>query len=427
MVKDTLLKSYVSVGSPRSILVGLSGGADSVALLVCLCGLRHEIGFGLSAVHVNHGLRENARGDEAYCRALCARLDVPLICSSVEIKAKCNIESEARTARYAAFNEAMVRTGAEMLALAHHADDQAETVIMHLLYGTGAAGLGGMHEHRNGLWRPFLRLRRDDLQNYLRAQEISWREDESNADIDFTRNRIRAQIMPCLESCAPEVVCTIGRTAEIMRSEDECLNAFADDWLEKHASDSSFPFILADELKTQHTALLRRIIRRYAARCGIELDFEQTERVRKLLDCPAGSVENMPQGWQALKTKARLHFVKNTTNEVSGRLFIDNADDALPHVLVQALPENQTEGLVLRGRQTGDYIQPFGMKGSKSLKEYMIDHGVDRPFRDAWPLVCRGKEVLWVVGIGASEKLRVEEKENSEHRLIFSGELPDHV
>ena len=129
-VKDALLKSYAAAGTPQRVLAGLSGGADSVALLVCLCELRREKGIQLFAVHVNHGLRENAAADEAFCRSLCAELGVPLICSSVTIEGEGNLEAKAREARYTAFDEAKRQTQCDVLALAHHADDQAETVVI---------------------------------------------------------------------------------------------------------------------------------------------------------------------------------------------------------------------------------------------------------------------------------------------------------
>ncbi len=399
-----------------------------MALLVCLCELLQEKGTRVFAVHVNHGLRESAASDEAFCEELCRKLAVPLICSSVHIHGKNNVEAKARAARYAAFHEAMERVSANALALAHHADDQAETVVMHLLYGAGAAGLGGMHEYHNGVWRPFLKLRRAELHDCLKALGMTWREDESNADIIYTRNRIRAQVIPRMEKIAPEAVRTIGKTAEIMRSEDDYLNVLADEWLKENASDSQFPFILTEPLRNQHTALQRRIIRRYAGNYGVELDFQQTERVRSLLDQTAGAVENLPQGGQVLRTKTRLHFLNGKACQVTmGTLLVDEVPDTAHPLLMQPLPEDQLQNLQLRTRQKGDYIQPFGMQGKKPLKEYMIDHGIDRPFRDAWPLICRGQEVLWVIGIGASEKLRVNENTAPEHKLIFSGYLPDHV
>lgn len=426
---DALLKSYASAGNPRSVLVGVSGGADSVALLVSLCELRREHELTLFAVHVNHGLRKNATLDEAFCKKLCSMLDVPLICKKVEIPGKSNVEAEARKVRYAAFREAMASTQAEMLALAHHLDDQAETVVMHLLYGAGASGLGGMRENRMALWRPFLQLRRAEVQQYLLELGYSWREDESNADTAFTRNRIRVQIMPALEACAPEAVRAIGRTAEIVQAEDDYLNQLADEWIANNASKSRFAFLLVEPLCQQHLALQRRILRRYALIRGIDIDFRLTESLRAMLEGKKGAIENLPDDWHAFRSKTRLHFFCDRLPAacVQGKLSVDEVSGSSASLYSQPLPQSQLHDLQLRTRRPGDFIHPFGMKGKKSLKEYMIDHSVDRPFRDAWPLICRGSEVLWVIGIGASEKLRVSDRDMPAHRLIFSGLLPDHL
>lgn len=428
MVMDALRKSYVSSGKPQKVLAGLSGGADSVALLVSLCELRREWAVQLFAVHVNHGLRENAALDEAFCRALCEKLSVPLDVVRVQIEGTGNIEAKAREARYNAFAAVKEKTGAEMLALAHHLDDQAETMLLHLLYGTGAAGLGGMHECANGVWRPFLKLRRKDLQAYLTMQNAAWREDESNADAAFTRNRIRGQIIPVLEAEAPETVRSMGRTADILRDEDACLNNIAETWIAAHASRSGFAFLPAASLKKEHPALQRRILRRYASRLEIVLDFAQTERLRKLLNVQSGETENLPGGWRALRSKTRLHFLPDAEtdhlkNMALGALSADTVCEGFSPRCIQPVPAHEMHDLEIRTRRMGDYIQPFGMQGRKTLKEYFIDHGVDRPFRDAWPLVCRGSEVLWVIGVGASEKLRV--YADDENKLIYAGNLPD--
>lgn len=423
--------SYASVGKPRSVLAGLSGGADSVALLVSLCALRQENGIKLSAVHVNHGLRENASLDEAYCAEICTRLDVQLIVKRVSVSGESNIEAVAREARYAAFDEAMRETGADVLALAHHMDDQAETVIMHLLYGAGTAGLAGMRELRGEIWRPFLNVRRKSLRDFLIGQSISWREDESNEDVAFTRNRIRADVMPCLEGCYPEAVSAIARSAQILQSEDAYLDALADTWLSQHASSGAYPFLLTESLINQHPAMQRRILRKYADRLDISLDYLQTERLRTLLVKDAGETENLSGGWQALRTRKRLHFLHpelQLKRENPSAALKTGEMDGLPQdAVTQPIPDNQLYDLQLRTRRTGDYIQPFGMSGTKSLKEYMIDHAVDRPFRDGWPLACRGSEVLWVIGIGASEKLRVSKDDTTAKFLIYTGELPDQI
>lgn len=424
-----LENSYNSLSQPESVLVGLSGGADSVALLVCLCELRKTKGFSLHAVHVNHGLRTAAAQDEAYCIQLCERLNVPLVRETVSISGTGNIEARAREARYAAFGRAMSASKCRVIALAHHMDDQAETLLLHLLYGTGSTGLGGMKEKNGSVWRPFLKIRRSQLQNFLSANGFEWREDESNCDPAFTRNRIRATVLPSIEACSPDAVQGMSRTADILQAEDEYLALQAESWLKKYASDSRYAFLMTEPLAHEHPAMQRRIIRRYAQHLSLSLDFIQTERVREMIQSEnAGTTDNLPGGWQVFRSRERLHFLhpEKINRFIPGEFQIGEEipNDARHSHLI---PLKEACGLTLRTRRTGDVIQPFGMQGKKPLKEYMIDRSIDKPFRDGWPLVCRGNEVLWVIGVGASEKLRVKETEDQVKHLIYLGKLPDEI
>ena len=424
---SALQKSHDAVGKPQSIVVGLSGGADSVALLLSLCELREKTSIEIYAVHVNHGLRDNAVLDEAFCAELCDRLNVPLTIVKVHIPGPANVEARAREARYDAFREVMHLRHADVLALGHHMDDQAETVVMHLLYGAGSAGIGGMHVLNNTVWRPFLQLRRSQLQQYVQEHGLCWREDESNADTVYTRNRVRAEVMPALEACAPEAVRSIARAAEIIASEDAYLSGVADEWITQHASRSMCPFLMVEPLADLHEALQRRILRRYAMLAGVQLDYQQTERLRSAIDAKPGEIVNLPQGRHALRTKRRLHFVGGCSVKMLGTLSVGQRPESGRVMQSHLLPQREMHDLELRTRRAGDVIQPFGMEGHKPLKEYMSDHGVDRPFRDSWPLVCRGKEVLWVIGVGASEKLRVNAEDPDTHEMIYSGVLPDYM
>jgi len=429
-VRMALRKSFAAVQCPHDVLVGLSGGADSVALLLSLCELRGQGVLKLHAVHVNHNLRENAADDEAFCRNLCKNLDVPLTVKRVNVPRTGSLEAAARQARYTAFAEAMRSCGAKVLALAHHADDQAETMVMHLLYGAGTTGLCGMREMSGSVWRPFLTLRRNQLREYLAAFGQAWREDESNQDAAFTRNRIRAQVMPVLEACGNACVESMGRTAVILQNEDDYLNGIADEWLAMYASASSFPFIMAEELKALHAAVQRRVIRRYALKLGITLDYASTELVRGILEAENGTIDNLPENWRVMKCAKRLHFLPpegsaHEQESPKGELLVISGEAPKDAAYYHQVPKEQAHDLYLRTRRSGDFIQPFGMHGTKSLKEYMIDIGLDRPLRNAWPLVCRGSEVLWVIGLGASEKLRVVSSEQDAMKLIFTGNLPD--
>lgn len=424
-------KSYFRIGAPACVVAALSGGADSVLLLRALLCLRDETPFELHAVHVNHGLRENAALDERFCQCLCKEHDIPLQVFHVQVDPRGSLEDAARRARYAAFSQALSSHPKALLALAHHMDDQAETVLMHLLYGSGMAGLCGMGELNSCFWRPLLSIRRDEIQQALADLKQPWREDESNQDTAYTRNHIRASAMPLLEQITPSAVPAICRAADILHDEDALLNDMAQSALAGQCGKNSQRFILLGALQSHPPAMQRRMLRLYAAQSGIMLDFEQTERLRSLLVEKIGSTANLPLGWRALRTQKRLHLTppQPVPATVSGALVALPYDgNPLGNGMQQVFPENVLkQPIVLRTRQSGDYIRPFGMSGYQKLKDYLIDRQIDQPFRDAWPLVCVGSEVLWVVGVGASETLRVKADDCNVKLLAYTGSLPDAI
>ena len=425
---DSLRRSGIS----GRILIGLSGGADSVALLRILHALRAQEGTDISAVHVNHGLRDAADREEIFCESLCAALNVPFIVKHVHVASRGSIEEAAREARYHAFHEAMNALGAGTLALAHHADDQAETLLLHLFYGAGADGLGGMAEYRENVWRPFLSQRRETLKEALLELGQSWCEDESNADTAFTRNYLRANVLPAIENRFPQAVLSAARAAEILREENSFIAGQCSLWLKANASNGKWPFILAAPLEKEHVALQRRILRCFAARQGIQLAFSHVEALRQLLAAPAGAVCNLPDGWHALRTNERLHFLNPDTSDprqqyAAEQLTVSRKKQGMGDGrLTQAIPCALFASAVLRTRLPGDWIIPFGMEGRMKLKNFMIDRKIDRPFRADWPLLCIGGEVLWVIGVGVSEHLRINESDRAVY-VTFSGALPDDI
>ena len=407
------------------ILIGLSGGADSIALLYALLQLR-ENGILISAVHVNHRLRKSSIEDAEFCKALCMKLKVPLKIAAVNVSRTGSIEASARQARYNAFYDTMKEINARTLALAHHADDQAETVLMHLFYGTGAKGLSGMQEYNDCIWRPLLNYRHAELVSALQEIGQTWREDETNDDTRYTRNYLRHRVLPSIENVFPEAVRAINRTAFVLHDENEWIQKKTDEWLSTHASKSSFHFIEISGLSTIHTALQRRIMMTYAANLGLSIEFSHVEQLRTAVECK--KKVNLPCGWHAVATYQRLHFMPPHQEKViwnKSAINIEPIDKDLGDGrLKQAIPADLLKKAVIRTRQAGDRIIPFGMKGSMKLKDYFIERGLDQPFRDSWPILCDGSDVLWVIGIGASQLLNIENREKAV-MLHFIEKLPD--
>ena len=410
---------------PQRVLAGISGGADSVALLHLLL----QSGTKVTAVHVNHGLRgEASDGDEAFVQALCERWQVPLLAYRANPPENPG-EDWARKMRYAFFRQAAEKTGVNAIALAHHRDDQAETLLMHLLRGSGMTGLQAMSPDSTvdglRLLRPLLDFSREELREMLREMGQDWREDATNADPRYLRNAIRLEVLPQLEQLAPGCSARLAATAALLQDEEAVLDGLAQDFLEKYGGQRYLPL---DALRAQSAAMQRRILRAwwqtqsggdFQERC---LSREQTEALRELIDAGASARCNLPGGWQGQRGWTHLHLLDGspvqplpeTPLRQSKLLRMKAAKGQTGDgKTAQAMPVLQLEGLVVRSRRTGDWIRPFGSSGRQSLQDYFVNRHVDAAFRDQAPLVCRGSEVLLVGGVGAGDIPRAEKQEHS--------------
>ena len=227
-VREYIMQQHLLEPGSR-IVIGLSGGADSVCLLRVFCGLREELELSLLAVHVHHGIRGRSADEDAwFSEKLCKQMDVPfrLICTDVPALAAeqgCSIEEAGRTLRYEAFEQIRAAEDFDVIAAAHHADDNAETVLLNLCRGTGPAGLCGMSPASGRIIRPLLCVQRYEIEDYLREIDQEWRTDETNADLSYRRNRIRHAVMPQFSAVNPQTVSHINETARILRESEAYL------------------------------------------------------------------------------------------------------------------------------------------------------------------------------------------------------------
>lgn len=296
-------------------LIGLSGGADSVALLYLLLPLREAGRIRLGAVHVNHGLRgAESDADEAFVRGLCEGLRVPLRTERPDLGGRSD-ENTARQARYAAFARAMRETGAGTLVLAHQRDDQAETFLLRLLRGAGPEGLAAMRarEERDGylLLRPMLDISGAELRSALREAGLPWREDSSNREDRYLRNRIRQDLLPRMEEMAPGAGARIARAAELIGRDGDTLAAEAEQFLRERLGPEGLE---TDALRELPDALRVRTLRMWWRREGPRLDeralsYEQTARLAGLAEAPRGTIINLPGGWRARREKRTLRLM----------------------------------------------------------------------------------------------------------------------
>lgn len=404
----------------KRLLIALSGGADSVALAALLAEAREAFALALYAAHIDHGIRPESADDAEFCRALCARLDIPFLCARLDVPAKARdsregLESAARRLRYEQLRRFRDEVHADFIALAHHMDDQAETVLMHLGRGTGTGGAGGMRPFSGDLWRPMLGCRKAALMDYLRQRGLTWREDATNAVADNPRNAIRLHVLPALAQCYPQCVPAIARYADTARIEDDCLDALTGDFLKKGGAVGGFCRWI-DLSETPHRAVLRRAI---IAACPGQLSWEQVNALEALCAQARGKLDT-GGGVCAERTGHRLYFVPKRPPQIAPvALALNGVTELTPlgraiaapcaPVPVQDDPMRQAmnpaalEGAVLRTRRPGDRIRPLGC-GDRLLSDYFIDRKVDRPLRDVTPLVAVGERVHWVVGHGISRE-----------------------
>ncbi|NLC32723.1 MAG: tRNA lysidine(34) synthetase TilS [Clostridiales bacterium] len=418
--------SYVLAKEPKHLLFGLSGGADSIALASILKTLQRIYKFKLTCIHVNHGLRQAAEEDENFVINICESWNLPLIVKHVKIPSKSNIESNAREERYKAFYEVKEKVKADCLVLGHHMDDQAETVIMRLMHGTGPTGLAAMREFSNGIWRPLLHVRRYELIQYLNHFSIGWIEDDSNLDFRFLRNALRHRVIPVLEELSSSSIQNIAKTSVLFADEEDYWSDFSLCWLKERAClDPSNPFLNLKDFDTLHIAVKRRILRCFCAVLNVKLDMAQTQRLIELLNGSGHQSVNLPQEVKAIRSAGRLHLVSAKKNLIRLGNLEETMDEKLGNRRIESFDCERLLGAVLRYRLRGDRISPLGCHGSQSLSKYLIDRKMDRPFREHWPILAIGQDVLWVVGFGMAQTAAIKSNTKRICTLSYVGILPD--
>jgi len=382
------------------VLVALSAGPDSTALLASMAALRAagEVA-AVAALHVDHGLRPDGAEDAACAAAACARLGVPFESVRVTVGPG-NVQAAARRARYAALREAVARTGSSRIATGHTRTDQAETVLLRLLRGAGARGLGAIPPRRGIIVRPLIDRSRAEGIRYLEKLGLAWREDPSNATPRFARNRLRLSLWPALLSLAPAAERALARTADLSREDERALSG--------RARAVAGEGVSADlrAMAGEPLAVRRRVVRalwRAVAGRGAALEAKHVEAVLALSRRGRPGRTALPGGLEARSRYGRLEI--GPTPGVApgfpavqvpgpGRYEIPTTGDTFE--ISVARPEALPWPLALRARLPGDRFRPAGGRGSKKLKSWLIDRKVPREVRDRLVVLAAGVRVLAV-------------------------------
>ena len=416
----------------RLVLVGLSGGADSVALL----GVLVRLGYPCRALHCNFHLRgaESDR-DEVFARQFADSLGVPFVKVDFDTRGYAaihqeSIEMAARSLRYRWFEEQRQAFDAEAIAVAHHRDDSVETLLMNLLRGSGIRGLGGIRPRNGQVVRPLLAVSRAEIEEWLQTQGWGYVTDSSNLSDAYTRNFIRLRVLPLLEQLNPAARETIARSAAHLSAAEQ-LYAYTVEEARKAV------FITADSLSIE--ALMRypspetllyewlrplgfsRIVvgELFESLTGLsgKQFYSATHQVLKDRDRLYIAPLQEPSAWQPIEIPVATGELTQPLR-LSFQLMERTSDFQLERASDTAYfdAEKLPGRLTLRLPQTGDWFVPFGMRGRKKLSDYFADQKMNRWEKLRQPLLCAGESIVWVVGRRADDRFRVGE----ETKMIFS-------
>lgn len=383
-----------------TIICAVSGGADSVALLFAMYLLRDRLDIHLEAAHFNHHLRmEESDRDEAFVRALCDRYDIPLHLGGAQVRAgEKGLEAAAREARYA-----FLRSLNGKIATAHTADDNAETVLMHLVRGTGLKGLGGITPVYGNVIRPMLACTRQEVEKFLDEWGLDHMEDSSNGTDAFLRNRLRRHVLPLLKEENPRLVENLSQMALRLREDEDLLSA--------QANFAILPSV--ESLKTMHPALRSRVLERFLKENGVKEPEDTHIALTEALVCSEKPSARacLPGGITVARCYDRLE-VLTAQAPLEAAVLLCPGEIRLPGLRVTCQPAetivntpeaftvNPRGRICLRSRQPGDSIRLSG--GTKSLKKLFIDRKIPVSQRDRLPVVCDEAGILGVYKIGTN-------------------------
>lgn len=479
------------IQSGDRIILGVSGGADSVCLLFLLLEYRKRVPFDIAVVHVNHGIRGAEAEEDAACVAkLCREQGLVFRLESVDVKAyaaeeKCSEEDAGRRLRYRAFESAARELGGTRIAVAHNAEDRAETMLLHLFRGSGLKGMRGIEPvradvirgadvtrgadvirgadvtrgtdisrgvdivRRVDIVRPVLCLERCEIEAYLQERNIPWRTDATNAGDDYTRNRIRHHLLPWAErEITGRVVSHMCKTADILSETEDYLRqqtreALADCLTEPYEPGGDRAEIIVERFLACHPVLRKRMLLTLAeglSPTGKDISAVHVEDALSLFEKEGNRSVDLPFG---------IRFVRRYGRVVAGRRW-EPQPGTLPKLIYERIRVREGEELpgklyarnqytkcfdcdkiketpVLRFRQAGDYLtisDGAGNRIRKSLKEYMIGEKIPREMRDCIPVLAEGSHVLWLLGYRISEYYKINGNTKCILQVKLEGELP---
>ena len=429
------------------VIIGVSGGADSICLLFMLMEMQKELGFSIAAVHVHHGIRgENADADEKYVEEICKKYHIDFFVFHENVKEYATIngmteEEAGRNIRRTIFQKVLVEQNGTKIALAHHKNDNVETFLWNLCRGTGMKGLGGILPVAGEYIRPLLCLKREEIETYLCEKHIAYCIDETNLQNDYTRNRIRNQVIPYLETeVNAQAVNHMADTIENIRILNEYIEKEVEKYVKSCVFEENGKFVLdKKKLEKVPEVFWKKIIHETLARvAGQRKDIESShiQSVEELLFKQVGKRVDLPYRMCAIRVYKGVELsLKNSDNEddccveeVAPDVII-KVFDRTPEMLT--FPENPYTKwfdydiikctVKIRHRESGDYIVIDKYGKTQKLKQYFINEKIPQNMRDKIWLVADGQEIMWIVGYRQSNGYQITDKTTKIMEICFEG------
>ena len=437
------ITEYKLIEENDHIVVGVSGGPDSMALLYCLLEARKTIPFSIHIAHVNHGVRgEEARSDQLFVERISKELGLPYYTINVNMieygkERGITAEEAGRELRYGFFRDILERHGRGKIAVAHNMNDQAETLLMRIMRGTGPDGLKGMDYKSDDIIRPILGIDRKEIEDYIRQKGIETVLDKTNLQPIYSRNKVRLELIPYIEeNFNPNIVTTLWRMSRIFSLDlnflEEHTKIKFKNMLKSH--DKNSIILHGDKFLVEDRSIQQRIIRNTILELNKSLQGISEGQIAGAVNL----VNNLETGKEfhlsndiilrinydeiiIEKSREREKIAYSYDIDVPGSIILENGYCLETRIFtkdndfvmektknVKYFDYDKVEGNIrIRNRRDGDRFIPFGMKGSKKLKDYFIDEKVPRDLRDRIPLVVDNENIMWVVGYRISELYKI--------------------
>jgi len=453
------IEKYQMLAKGDKVIAGVSGGPDSMCLLHVLLGIRESLAIDIVAAHVNHSLRgEDADKDadyvEEFCRSNNIKFEfIKVDVHKISIERGTSEETAGRDIRYEFFERLRREYKADKIAIAHNLNDQAETVLMRIIRGTGLEGLAGIKPVRDSIYiRPLLFCSRAEIEEYCSLYKLNPRIDKTNFESIYVRNKIRLELIPYIErNFNKDIINVLNRLAQNSKVDSEYLEQEAENKYKMYCTYKDYKVIISKEAFHEHEAIITRVIRKAFDRvCGDLRNFERLH-IYQVIDLQKNGTgkqavfpnnaaaynnygeisiylrslgskeeESPPEGYRlqmgenllkALKLKVTLekHPVKDMLN-----------DDSLN---IKYFDYGKVSGsIILRFRKSGDRFKPLGMTGTKKLKDIFIDLKVPQEERDKTPLICFGDEIAWMVGYKMSNSFKIDKNTKEALKIKIESE-----